>query len=216
MAYTNFQFPGQKNNEKIRFVLRKNWLVDFAATIKLLIIGILPPILAISLSMIFISDHSSSLFYAIISLALFYFAFAIQYTHISWMNDELDLIVVTNERIIDITEVNFLAHNTVEAPLNQIQDVRGEINGFMGTLFRYGTIKIYTANHTAILELDSVTEPMLAARRILDHIHGRRHRQENILPEEIIKEKNAIIRNVKAFQSLRDNMVTSIRNLFNK
>lgn len=215
MNYKNFYFPGQKADEKIRFVVSKNWIVDFVGIVKLLLLSIFPPIILILFSTLFINDYSSSGFYITISIALFYLAFAIQYSHISWMNDELDLIVVTDKRVIDITEVNFLKHNIVEIPLSQIQNVRGEIDGFLGTMLRFGTVKIYTANHTAVLEIDTISEPIIVARKILDSVQEKNVDATQELPEIII-EKNSIPKSNEAFHNIRENMVASIKNLFKK
>ncbi len=46
-----------------------------------------------------------------ILLLSFYFVFTLQYAFITWSNDELDLILITDERIIIITEVDFLHMN---------------------------------------------------------------------------------------------------------
>jgi hypothetical protein len=159
-------FPGQKKSEEIIFILRKCWLSKFFAIIRFSFIGLLPIGLLIWAFVAYFEEVNNVMVFLLVA----WLVFAIQYSFISWTNDELDLIIVTNERVIDITQVDFLNYNIQEAPINQIQDVKGEVRGFWGTIFHVGTIAISTANQRANLEIDMIRDPMLSARRILDSV----------------------------------------------
>ncbi len=93
---------------------------------------------------------------------------------IHFINDELDLFVVTDQRIVDITQVQFLHREVSEANLNQIQDVRGSMKGILGTIFNVGTIHIQTAARTDNFMIDYVHNPVAKARHVLDYSNSYR------------------------------------------
>ena len=172
MRKQKFQFPGQRKNEQIRFVLRKNWVIHFFALARTLFFAVLPVAFLISVLNLFAENFPQSSLHFLLSISIFIFVFILQFLLTTWMNDELDLLVVTDKRVIDITEIDFLHRNISEAPLSQVQDVKGEIHGFWGTIFRFGKVKIFTANHTAIFEIDRISRPLLRSRKILDFVQN--------------------------------------------
>lgn len=57
----------------------------------------------------------------------------------------LDQWVVTNERIIDINQIDFWNREISSLFLNRIQNVETEIDGFFHTLFGFGTVSVESA-----------------------------------------------------------------------
>lgn len=82
-----------------------------------------------------------------------------------WRNNVL---VVTNQRVIDIDQHGFFERNVAEAGYEKIQDVRYTIRGLWPTLFRFGTIVVQTAGETTNIELQAVQHPVDVQRLITD------------------------------------------------
>lgn len=82
-----------------------------------------------------------------------------------WRNNVL---VVTNQRVIDIDQHGFFERNVAEAGYEKIQDVRYTIRGLWPTLFRFGTIVVQTAGEITNIELQAVQHPVDVQRLITD------------------------------------------------
>ncbi len=162
-------FPGQRNGEKVEMILRKHWIIHVYALLRFLFIGIAPALIMVFLISRFM--HSGNGFFDLSLAFLFAFlSFTLLYSLICWLNDDLDIVVVTNERVIDITQVTLLDRDTSEASLRQIQDVKGQIKGILGTILTFGTISVRTANDISVFELDHVHRPILNSSKIMSYI----------------------------------------------
>jgi hypothetical protein len=85
------------------------------------------------------------------------------------MDNFLDLIAITTDRIVDINQNRIFNRKIVSANLVQIQDVSGETPGILGTFFRYGTLKILTASEEVMhFEMPYVRHAETVANHILN------------------------------------------------
>ncbi len=50
--------------------------------------------------------------------------FGIQYIYVQWLNNELDILILTNKRIIEYDQVKFLSRKISQASIDQVQEVR--------------------------------------------------------------------------------------------
>ena len=64
---------------------------------------------------------------------------------ILWIDFYLDAWIVTNERIINISQKGFFNRDISELKLTKIQDVTSEIVGVIPTILGYGNIYVQTA-----------------------------------------------------------------------
>lgn len=62
----------------------------------------------------------------------------------SWIAWKFSVFIITDQRLIQITQKGMFKRSVVDLALNQIQMVNYEINGFQETLLGYGTIMIQT------------------------------------------------------------------------
>ncbi len=179
-------FPGRKPDEHVIMIIRKHPIVFISRVLVFLLISILP--LAI-----FLYFWSRS--YPIASgtligvtgylIALMYFLGTLMALLISWLNEEFDLFILTDHRLIDITQINFLKREVAATPLSQIQDSTGDIQGFFGTLLNYGEIKIRTAaGRGSSFIIDRVPDPDILARKILNYAHESKEMHGVIEHEE--------------------------------
>ena len=152
-----FNFPGLRKNEEILFFIRKHWSAYRRIVFKLLL-----NIAIAFLIFYFVVDrfpYSSITYFIFIELLILYLLAAWWFTFNSWLDEELDTFVITSERIIDTTQSAFIAIEISSADLDEIQDVRGKIAGFLGGLFRYGNLEVQTASAKNIFFMDHVENP---------------------------------------------------------
>jgi hypothetical protein len=163
-----FLFPGQQPNERIYLITRPHWLIlAKKLLVWLIFVAVLVffnPIVLPVLPFLGEAPYAQmvSVFKTIYLMFLVAGAFSL------WVIYYLNFQIVTNERLVDVDQINLLYHRTSELHLQNIEDVRAEIKGFLGTLFDYGTIYVQTAGVAAHFEFDDIPNPHRVAKLILD------------------------------------------------
>lgn len=166
--YGNCRFPGQKPDERIQMLIRKHWIIDVKVFFIFLVLGIVPFLgmvvfaaLAFDIFMEWVGPTGMLIFWV-------YMLFTMLITYIKWLNEELDIIIVTNERVISHDQVDLFHRQISETNLAQVQDVKGIEKGLFGNIFHYGSLKIQTAAHNIVFEIENVDHPYESARIVLD------------------------------------------------
>ncbi|MFA7253223.1 MAG: PH domain-containing protein [Patescibacteria group bacterium] len=84
----------------------------------------------------------------------------------------LDVDIVTDRRIVDITQGGLFKRSIAELHLREVQDVHAKVHGFFPTMLNYGDVVIQTAGERANFIFSSVPDPYSVAKRIIDlHEH---------------------------------------------
>lgn len=90
------------------------------------------------------------------------------FLYIEWINHELDLYVITNNRIIWIDQVGFLNRKVSECNLWQVQEVWNQTKWFLANILNYWTITIQTAWNATNFTMDLSPKPIENSRKILN------------------------------------------------
>lgn len=157
--------------EKIIVGLRKHWFIFFIETFGLFIAGVIPVALspwarvvlepsfpAFSASQI----NSVTIFALAAWLLLLLFVFFVLLT-----TYYLDIIVVTNERIIDIEQLSLFSRDIAVTSLHNVEDVKVEVLGILATIFKFGNLHIQTAAETKEFVVRGVRHPEYARTMIM-------------------------------------------------
>lgn len=161
-------FPGQQPNEKIYLVTRAHWLTLVPKFLVWLFFAALPVIFdgfAVKTQPLLQQETATdiiNLFKSIYLMALVIAVFAI------WILYYLNYQIITNERVVDMTQKNLLYHTISEVHLSRIQDVTAEIKGIFGTFFDFGYVYIQTAAEKERFVFDNVPNPHYVAKLVLD------------------------------------------------
>lgn len=75
---------------------------------------------------------------------------------------------ITSHRVVDIDRRDMFHCVVSDIPYDQIEDVAGQIDGFWGTLFRFGSVHIQTAGGTVRVVIDRVRRPVAIQELIND------------------------------------------------
>ena len=65
-----------------------------------------------------------------------------------WTNYYLDLIIITDRRLILLNQKGFFRRNVASFRLQRLQDMNVEVHGIIATLLDYGTLTVETAGHS--------------------------------------------------------------------
>jgi Bacterial PH domain len=93
---------------------------------------------------------------------------------IEWLNHELDMFVITNNRIIGVEQISFLNRNVSECNLGQVQDVSSLTKWFFANILNYGTVTMQTAGNASNFLMDFCPKPLDNGRGILNIVDNYR------------------------------------------
>lgn len=135
-----------KPYETIEFTLRRHWIA-FVPTVALFsVLAVLPA------GVYFIMDKTAPNFIdaeyvrAILTLALSVYELSVAlFFYASFIVYYLDMLIITNDRLVDVSQGNLFARTVSELDLYRIQDATSDVKGFFPTMFNYGTLEIQTA-----------------------------------------------------------------------
>jgi len=171
LQYETEEFTYSKN-EKLHFVIRRHWIIDFLLFLRWLIASFGMVALMFVAFVYFDGKYMSPNFILLAFFSSIYVSLVTFSYVVSWLNHAFDVIFVTNDRVIDISQIDFFHKNIVETRLSNIQDVTGDIKGVFNTLFSIGTIQIRTSNHLADFSITLVKEPQKSSRQIFDLVRS--------------------------------------------
>lgn len=179
---TDRTFPGIRENEKIIIWIHKHWITYFAIFFKAILFGVILVVFLV---------HYVGKFFQGTELLPFIFLLLILYllsiwilTYVRWVDEDFDCFILTDERLIDITQNSIFSISISETALDQIQDVDGKTIGFFGNIFSYGMLDVQTAARQGMLKIDHVSQPGNLAQMILNE-------RENFLERRGIRTKRA-------------------------
>jgi uncharacterized membrane protein YdbT with pleckstrin-like domain len=93
-----------------------------------------------------------------------YISFLLLIGFVEWLNEELDLFIITDKRIIIFIQKTFFNRHSSIASLNQIQDVKGEVQGMFFSFLNVGNLEIKTAADNTCFIIDEIKDPEKVAR----------------------------------------------------
>ncbi len=94
--------------------------------------------------------------------------------YIEWLNHELDMYVVTNNRVIGLEQIAFLNRAVTECNLWQIQEVNSKAKWLLANIFNYWTLSIQTAGSKTTLKMEFCPDVMQTSRKILNVVDNYR------------------------------------------
>jgi len=98
----------------------------------------------------------------------------------------LNVLVITNQRVIDVDQRGFFSRLVSEVKLEQIQDVAYQIKGISQTLFHYGTLIIQPANLSVHFEANSIKNPG-KIKDIINDLRELAQQEGKISPKELTR-----------------------------
>ena len=93
---------------------------------------------------------------------------------IEWLNHELDMYIVTNNRIIWIEQIAFLNRWVTETNLGQVQEVNSKNTWLLSNLLNYWTLSIQTAWSKTTLQMSYCSDTIQTQRKILNIVYNYR------------------------------------------
>lgn len=150
------------NDEKIILEVRKHWFIFMAQSLPLVFLILFPFIVKIILSVVGLSGvivfgkHAQT-FITIITATWMWFIWVAFF--ILWTDYYLDILILTNKRIIEIEQKALFVREISTFRLDRIQDITVNVNGVIPTFFSFGDIHIQTAGEVPEISVKSIPDP---------------------------------------------------------
>ena len=160
-------FPSQRTEEKVFLLLRRHWFTYISFLIIALIMS--APIFILLFFWLSNPESFSPVAINISILAVsVYSLFIIALLLYGFIDYYLDVYIVTNERIVDVTQDGFFRRSISELYLREVQDVSAQVKGFFPTMIHYGEITIQTAGERPNFIFRNVPSPYRISKIIVD------------------------------------------------
>jgi hypothetical protein len=150
--------------EEVLMVIKRHWIVYIILVLYCFVW------LIISLSLFYMLGFS--LFSNLLNI-IFWLFFLI-FLYIEWLNHELDMYVITNNRVIGIDQISFLNRTISECNLWQVQEVNSKTSWLFANILNYWTLSIQTAWNKTTLKMDFCPDSMIKQRKVLNIVDDYR------------------------------------------
>ncbi len=159
-------FPSQEPGERVFLLIRKHWF-NYVTFFFLSFLAVVPVFIAIYIWInnptIITPDNGQIL---IIILAIFVLTILAVQLY-GFVDYYLDVYIVTDQRIVDISQEGFFNRQISELHLHQVQDVNARVVGFWQTMFHFGDVHIQTAAERENFIFKAIPHPYLVAKQII-------------------------------------------------
>ncbi len=108
-----------------------------------------------------------------------YAGFVLSYFMTQWIFWYLDAWHLTPETLTDIELTGIFHRSVAQTNLDQVQDVRVNVVGYLANMFNFGNITVQTAGKQSFFELQAISHPHAVAQKIADYSEFARKRSEN-------------------------------------
>lgn len=158
---TNRNFKGQQKNELVHCFCRKHWIVLVPHFIGALLIAV-----GLVAFISFSSVWNAATYRVVSALIILGLTYYFHYFFIRFFNYYLQIIIVTNFRVIHLDQTLYFHRNRDSIDLPEIQDIVILQNGIIKTLFNYGEIIITLSSAHSSKTLVCVPNPEYYFRKI--------------------------------------------------
>lgn len=153
------KFGTQNPGEKVFVLVRRHWVANvgwiFRSTLYLFSPFIVAALLPLLVDILNITNNPvPSRIWIIIIVSYYSVVLTLTIRHfVEWF---YDILIVTNQRILDYEFSPFSGYNIKEAALENIEDIKEVSKDFWGGIFRYGDIEATTASSDGKLNFEQV------------------------------------------------------------
>lgn len=150
------------HDEKVILEVRRHWFVLLAQSLPLVFLMFFPLAIKIGLEVTGLADivvlgKNIETLITIATAVWIWFIWIAFF--IVWTDYYLDILMLTNKRIIDIEQKGLFSREISTFRLDRIQDVTVKVNGVIPTFFNFGDIHIQTAGEVPEISVKSIPDP---------------------------------------------------------
>lgn len=171
-------------NDQVIIGKRRHWASMVGVMFLMFILIFVPAILVQAIKITNPDILSGSLLTIITVIGSIYYLVMATFAFAQWMNYYYDMLIITENEIIDIDQNGLFDRHISEISLLRVQDVSARVKGLWATLFNYGDVVAESAGeNTRTYIMSSIPDPIAVANKILElhNDHIERDGRENEL-----------------------------------
>lgn len=198
------------DTEEVRYIIKKNWVVSFVVFWKLFKFFILPLLVVeIAVFLIFWWSLKWKVFYINLIFVLYSLIVMFIWLLIEWLDNILDVLIITNKRVIAYLQHSFFHRCTTTAYIWKIKDITWERMWFLPNLFDYWKLIIYIsdghkADNIIDFKINYIWKPEVVAEKVLNYINQMK-KEEKKSDAEVTERIDRITKENEIFKIL-DNL----------
>lgn len=163
-------------NEKIIFKIRKHWFILFAESFFLIFLLLFPVAGFIAINatdMLSSIQFAGNVSYLLIAISATWFLFLWIAFFVIWTDYYLDILILTNLRVVNIDQRGLFSRKVSTFKLHRIQDVSVDVHGIIPTLLGFGKVHIQTAGESQKFVISGIPHPYKTKSEILKGVNAR-------------------------------------------
>ena len=165
----------QKSYEHIVYVLRRHPITFLPILILFIVLALMPIAVYLMINALYPTLFDGEVVYSIsVLLASVYYLTIFLFFYARFVDYYLDMWIVTNDRIMDVEQLNLFSRTISELDLFRIQDVTTDVHGFFPTVFKYGNISVKTASQNINIVFQQVSNPNKIREELIHLSHEDR------------------------------------------
>lgn len=167
---------GLRPDETIKLVMKRHWIV-FVYTGLYALFLLVSSILLLAYREAVFSILGDTFFYVFM---IIYWCSFLLFIFINWVNNELDLFIITDKRIRGIEQLSFLNRTISECGLDEIEEVNAQTRGLLANLLNFGIITMHTASEKSDFSMEFAPDPLNNAGIILNVIQDNKAKMRGV------------------------------------
>ena len=171
---SQYTFEGKRPDEKIHAFLYSHIVTLVINLSASFILILLPPVILLGFgNFIPFATFGSLIFFMVVLYYMLVWAFSF-YLITMYL---LDTWIVTDDRVLNMTQFGFFARTISEMNLHKVQDISVTIRGIIPTVFKYGNVEIQTAAATEKFVFEQVGKPDYVKDIVMELVKQQRERE---------------------------------------
>ncbi|MEK7184367.1 MAG: PH domain-containing protein [Patescibacteria group bacterium] len=162
-------FPGQQAHEEILIFVRRHWMPFVLWAVFIGIMLLIPLVTGFIVVVLNGSQwflDGKLLPYVGLGLGAYLLLVnAIFFT--VWIEQYLDVAIITSDRLVNIRQLGLFNRRVAELGMDRVQDVSAHMNGYLQSIFQFGTVVVETAGGAPDFVIRNVAKPHIVANTIL-------------------------------------------------
>lgn len=170
-----FLYLALRPNEEIQYLVRHHWVGFLGTLLTVTAMALLPAVIIIVLRLAAPAEIAGNQSLIAMFATVFYL-FLATFLFASWINYYYNIVIITSQRLINISQEGLLSRKTSELNFAEIENVSADVNGLLQSWFNFGLLVVETAGggtsgamlRPGFFTVQDVPDPNRIARAILD------------------------------------------------
>ncbi|MBI2798161.1 PH domain-containing protein [Candidatus Saccharibacteria bacterium] len=160
------QFAGQQEGEVVELMTRRFPIVlrkQLIFGLLIILVGMIPWAIATANEYSWQGLADGWLLFGVLALAFYWLR--------AWVGYYYSIYLLTNKRLMVVTQRGFFNRKVKELALTNIQNVNYEVTGMQAAMFGFGEVEVATLSGAGGLKLKYVHHPADFQQAVLAHVH---------------------------------------------